>query len=53
MNYLISSLLQFPAYCIIVNGLEALTGLNIWWCVPICVVVMMSYDIGEMMRRKL
>jgi len=53
MNYLINFLLSFPVYYIVVNGLAALTGLNIWWCVPICVVVMVSYDIGEMVRKKL
>jgi len=51
MNTIISFLLKFPVYYIIVNGLVALTGLSVWWCVPICVVVMLSYDIGEMMRR--
>jgi len=53
MKIFISYLIQYPLYYVVVNGLAALTGLNIWWCVPICVVVMMSYDIGEMMRRKL
>lgn len=53
MKIFISFLLQFPAYYIVVNGLAALTGLSVWWCVPICVVVMLSYDIGEMVRRKL
>jgi hypothetical protein len=53
MNYFISFLLQMPMYYVVVNGLAALTGINIWWCVPICVVVMMSYDIGEMVRKKL
>jgi hypothetical protein len=53
MKTFISVLLQFPVYYITVNGLTALTGLNIWWCVPICAIVMMSYDIGEMVRKKL
>ena len=53
MNYLISFLLKFPVFYIVVNGLAALTGLNIWWCVPICVIVMLSYDISEMVRKKL
>ncbi len=52
MNYLISFLLQLPLYYVLVNGLASLTGLNIWWCVPICVGVMMCYNIGEMVRRK-
>ena len=51
MNTIISLLLQFPVYYIIVNGLAALTGLSVWWCIPICVVVMLSYDVGEMIRR--
>jgi len=51
MKTINSFLLQFPVYYIIVNGLAALTGLSVWWCIPICVVVMLSYDIGEMIRR--
>jgi hypothetical protein len=51
MKTIISFLLQFPVYCIVVNGLGALTGLSVWWCIPICVVVMLSYDIGEIIRR--
>jgi len=31
MNYFISFLLQFPLYCVLINGLEALTGLSVWW----------------------
>jgi hypothetical protein len=53
MKLIISYLIQYPLYYVVVNGLAALTGLNIWWCVPIGVVIGMSYDIGEMMRRKL
>jgi hypothetical protein len=53
MNYFISFLLQFPLYCVLINGLESLTGLSVWWCVPIGVVIGLCYDIGEMMRRKL
>jgi hypothetical protein len=51
MKTLIALPLQFPVYCIVVNGLAALTGISVWWCIPICVVVMLSYDIGEMIRR--
>lgn len=45
--------LQFPMWFVCVFGIHTLTDLSIGWCVPLCVVVMMSYDIGEMMRRKL
>jgi hypothetical protein len=51
MNYVISFLLKYPVYYIVVNGLAAITGLSVWWCVPICVGVMLMYDIGEMMGR--
>jgi len=51
MNYLISFLLQIPVYTLVISGLESLTDLSGWWCVLICAVLMMSYDIGEMIRR--
>jgi hypothetical protein len=51
MKTFISFLLESPVYYIVVNGLAALTGISVWWCIPICVVVMLSYDIGEMIRR--
>ncbi len=51
MNHFISLLLQFPVYYVLVNGLASLTGLAIWWCVPITVVIILMYDIGEMFRR--
>ena len=53
MKYFISYLIQFPLYYVLVNGLAALTGLSVWWCVPIGVVIGLCYDIGEMVRRKL
>jgi hypothetical protein len=53
MKTLIALPLQFPVYYIVVNGLAELTELSVWWCIPICVVVMLSYDIGEMVRKKL
>ena len=51
MNYFISFLLQMPMYYVVVNGLAALTGLSAWWCVPICVVIGLCYDIGERVWR--
>jgi len=51
MNYIISFLLQLPLYYVVLNGLVALTGLSIWWCIPICTVIALSYDIGEMVRK--
>lgn len=39
MNYFICFILQLPACYVLVNGLAALTGLAIWWCIPITVVI--------------
>lgn len=52
MKYIIQFILQFPTYYVLVNGLAALTGLSDWWCVPICVAIVISYDIGEMIKRE-
>ena len=51
MKTIIAFLLQLPIYFIAVNGLAVLTGLSVLWCIPICAVVMFSYDIGEIIRR--
>lgn len=51
MKILISYLLQFPIYFVAVNGFAALTGLNIWWGVPVTVIIMIMYDIGESIRK--
>ena len=53
MNYFIfiSLLLQFPVYYVLVNGLAALTGLAIWWCVPITIAIVFMYNFGENIRR--
>lgn len=52
MNYFVSFLLQLPLYCVLMSGLEALSGLSVWWCMPICGVAVLSYDIGEMIKRE-
>jgi hypothetical protein len=53
MNYFIfiSLLLQFPVYYVLVNGLAALTGLDIWWRVPITIAIVFMYNFGENIRR--
>jgi hypothetical protein len=50
-NTLLAFLLQLPVYYVLVNGLAAITGLSVWWCIPICVVIGLMYDIGEMIMR--
>ena len=51
MNYLIAFLLQFPLMFALVFGVEYLTGLSIWWCVPIAVVFDWMYYFGDNIRR--
>jgi hypothetical protein len=51
LKSIISFLFQYPLYYFVLMGLQSITGLNIWWCVPICVIIGVSYDIGERLRR--
>jgi hypothetical protein len=51
MKLFISLLLQFPLFYVLANGFIALTGLNIWLSIPICVMIGLCYDIGEMFRK--
>ena len=51
LKSIISFLLKFPLYYVVVNGLSVLIGWNIWWCSPLCLSIILSYDIGEMIRR--
>jgi hypothetical protein len=44
-------LLQFPLTFAVVFGVHFLTGLSIWWCVPIAFVLDMMYYFGENIRR--
>lgn len=53
ISCLISFLLEFPVFFVLMAGLPTLTGLPYWWCLPICVLIMLSYDIGEMIRRNI
>jgi hypothetical protein len=52
MKTFISYLIQYPLHYVVVNGLAALTGLSSWWCVPIGVLIGLSYDAGEMIRKR-
>ena len=53
ISFLISCLLEFPVFFVLMAGLPTLTGLSYWWCIPICVLIMWSYDIGEMIIRNI
>jgi hypothetical protein len=51
MKHIISFLFQFPLYYFLYYGVSSQTGFNFWWCIPICTVTGLSYEIGEMVRR--
>ena len=50
-NLLLAFPLQFPLLFALVFGVHSLTGLSIWWCVPIAFVLNVMYDAGENIRR--
>jgi hypothetical protein len=50
-NTLLAFPLQFPLFVALVFGVHNLTGLSIWWCVPISIVLDWMYYFGENIRR--
>ena len=50
-NTLLAFPLQFPLFVALVFGVHNLTGLSIWWCVPISFVLDWMYYFGENIRR--
>lgn len=50
-NILLALLLQSPLLYVLVFGVHFLTGLSVWWCVPIAFVLDMMYYFGENVRR--
>ena len=50
-NILLGFLYQLPLIVALQNGVHYLTGLGLWWCVPISVVLIMIYNAGENIRR--
>jgi hypothetical protein len=50
-NLLLAFPLQVPLMSALVFGVHFLTGLSIWWCIPIAFVLDVMYDAGENIRR--
>ena len=50
-NTLLAYILQFPLLYVLVFGVQNLTDLSIWWCVPIAFVLDLMYYVGETHRR--
>ena len=51
MKLFIAFLLQVPVCVVLCLGLSKITGLSNWWCIPIAVILLLSYDIGSEMTR--
>jgi len=39
--------LQFPLIVTLQFGVHFLTGLSMWWCLPISFVIIVMYDVGD------
>jgi hypothetical protein len=50
-NTLLAYILQFPLLYVLVFGVQNLTDLSIWWCVPIAFVLDLMYYAAENIRR--
>jgi hypothetical protein len=50
-NILLGFPLQFPLLYALQFGVSFLTGLSILWCIPISVVLIVMYDVGENIMR--
>jgi hypothetical protein len=51
MKHFISFLLELPV-CVVLNfGVGAIIGLNNWWCIPITVILLLSFIKGYEMTR--
>ena len=50
-NTLLALPLQFPLLFMSVWGVYYLTGISIWWCVPIAFVLDLMYYAGDNIRR--
>lgn len=47
MKIIISCLLKYPLYFVLLNGIVALTGINIWLAVPVSVGIVLLYRLGQ------
>ena len=55
MKYIISTLLRYPLYYFLFQGIikiTGLTGLSVFWSIPICVLIVYCFHHGEKIERK-
>jgi len=46
-NLLLAFPLQVPLMFALLFGVHFLTGLSMWWCLPISFVIIVMYDVGD------
>ena len=52
MKHFIAFLLQYPVIVVLLLGLKVITGLGSLWCPLIAVILLLSYNKGyEMLKR--
>ena len=52
MKHFIAMLFELPLCMVLPAGIKAITGLSIWWCIPIAIILLLSYIKGyEMLKR--
>jgi hypothetical protein len=52
MKHFIAFLLELPVCVGLPAGIKVITGLSNWWCIPIAVILLLSYNKSyEMLKR--
>ena len=51
MKHFISLLLELPVCVVLGVGIKVITGLSNWWCIPIAVILLLSFIKGYEMTR--
>ena len=52
MKHFIAMLFELPLCMVLPAGIKAITGLSTWWCIPIAIILLLSYIKGyEMLKR--
>jgi hypothetical protein len=53
MKFFIGLLLQLPVSSVLGVGLKVITGLSMWWCIPISAILLLIFIKGYEMWERL
>ena len=53
MKFFIGLLLQVPVSSVLGVGLKVITGLSMWWCIPISAILLLIFIKGYEMWERL